>query len=125
MHHEALAVFAGERVDDLLVAPRAERDGHQGLRLATGEERGAVRAGKYPHPNSDRPHGARIAPIDARLTVEDLPAHDLRLEVEKELLHDVRIHRLAGHGRVGDQPLEHSLADLAQPRIARLLLLDA
>ena len=37
----------GQRVDDLLVAPGAERDGHQRLGLAAREQRRAVGARQH------------------------------------------------------------------------------
>jgi hypothetical protein len=45
VEHEALAVLALQRVDDLLVLLGAERGGYQCLRLAAGEQCRAVRAG--------------------------------------------------------------------------------
>jgi hypothetical protein len=47
VEHEAVAVFAGQRVDDLLVALGAERGHHQRLRFATGEQRRAVGARQH------------------------------------------------------------------------------
>jgi hypothetical protein len=38
VQHEAVAVFAGQRVDDLLVAVGAERGNSQRLGFATGEQ---------------------------------------------------------------------------------------
>src|SRR2546421_8460094 len=125
VHHEALAVLAGERVDDLLIAPGAERDGDERLGLAAGEERRTVRARQHTDAHGHWTHGARVAAVDARLAVEDLAAHDLRLEVEEQLLDDIGVERLAGHGSVRDEALEDRFPDLAKARIARLLLLDA
>src|SRR5437763_14963309 len=79
VEHEALAILAGERVDDLLVAPGAERDGDQRLRLAAREQRRAVGARQHADAAADRPYGARDAPVDARLAVEQLAAHDRAL----------------------------------------------
>src|SRR5581483_1887180 len=91
VEHEALAVFAGERVDDLLVAAGAKGYRDQSLSLAARKKRGAVRARQHADAHGDRAHGARIAPVDARLAVEDLAAHDLRLEVEIDVLQLVRV----------------------------------
>ena len=49
--------------------------------------------GSTPARIGDRTHGARVAAVDARLAVEDLAAHDLRLEVEEDVLDQVRIRR--------------------------------
>ena len=68
----------------------------------------------------DRTHGARVAPVDARLAVEDLAAHDLRLEVEEGFLHQIRVDLRV----LGRELFQRGLADLAQALVARLLLLD-
>src|SRR5438093_4731927 len=75
VEHEALGVFALERVDDLLVLARAERGSDDRLRLAAGEEHRAVHARQQRRADRDRANGARVATVDARLAVEDLPAH--------------------------------------------------
>ena len=59
VEHEALAVLAGQRVDDLRVAPGAERRDDQRLRLAAREQRRAV--GARQHAGADRRSGARCA----------------------------------------------------------------
>ena len=46
MQHEFLLRFAGQSFDALGVVGRAERQGNEGLRLASGEEGGAVAAGE-------------------------------------------------------------------------------
>ncbi len=71
VQHEVLAVLALESVDDLLVLPGAERGHDQRLGLAAGEQRRAVRARQQPDAYGDRPHGARITPVDARLSRQD------------------------------------------------------
>src|SRR6185436_11200606 len=122
VEHEALAVFAGQRVDDLLVAPGAERDRHQRLGLAAGKQRRAVGARQHADPHGDRAHGARVAAVDARLAVEDLAAHDLRLEVEADVLHGLGSRTTFGAYANG---LEYPLPDRVDRFRARLLLLDA
>ena len=67
VEHEAVAVLAHQRVDDLLVARGAERGDDQRLRLAAREQRRAVRARQHAGADGDRPHGARVAAVDARL----------------------------------------------------------
>ena len=120
VEHEALAVLARERVDDLLVAAGAERHGDQRLGFAAGEQGRAVGARQHAHAHVDRPHGARVAAVDARLAVEDLAAHDLRPRLKKVSLtrFDVRLRVL------GEELFERGLADFRQARVARLLLLD-
>ena len=122
VEHEALAVFAGQRVDDLFVAPGTERDCHQRLGFATGKQRRAVSARQHADAHGDRAHGARVAAVDARLAVEDLAAHDLRLEVEADVLHGLR--GWPAFAAYADG-LEHPLPDRVDRFRARLLLLDA
>ena len=85
VEHEAVAVLAHQRVDDLLVARGAERGHDHRLRLAAREQRRAVRTRQHAGADADRAHGARVAAVDARLAGEDLLADDLRLEVEHEV----------------------------------------
>jgi hypothetical protein len=47
VEHEAVAIFAAERVDDLLVAAGAQRRDDQRLRLAAGEQRRTVGARQH------------------------------------------------------------------------------
>jgi hypothetical protein len=122
VEQEALAVLAGDRVDDLLVAAGAQRGHHQGLRLAAGEQRRAVGARQHAGADLDRAHGAGVAAVDARLAVEDAAAHDARLEVEEDVLELVDRGRvLHAFGELAD----HALADLGQAGRALLLAGDA
>src|ERR1051326_1558059 len=123
VHHEALAVLPCQRVDDLLVAPGPEGDGDEGLGLSPREQSRAMRARQHADADRNRPHGARVAAIDARLAVEDLPAHDLRLEVEEDVLQIVRVDLDTDLLGLLCELLGDFLADFLQPRIARLLLL--
>ena len=86
VEHEVLAVLAGERVDALRVAVGAERRGDQRLRLAAREQRRAVGARQEAGADLDRPHGARVAAVDARLAGEDLAADDLGFDVEQHVV---------------------------------------
>ncbi len=91
--HEALAILALQCIDDLLVLLGAKRCDDQRLRFAAREQRGAVRTRQYAETNLDRPHGARIASVDAWLAVKDLTANDLRFEVEHHVAHLVAVDR--------------------------------
>jgi len=84
VEHEAVAVLAHQRVDDLLVLLGAEGGDHQRLGLAAGEQRRAVGARQHAQPDLDRPHGAGVASVDARLAFENLAAHDARLQIEQD-----------------------------------------
>jgi hypothetical protein len=117
-----LAVLAGERVDDLLVAPGAERDGDEGLGFASGKQGRTMGARQHADPRADRTHGARVAAVDARLAVEDLAAHDLRFEVEVDFLELVRVDLDADLPGFLGELLGGGLADLDKAGVARLLL---
>ncbi len=122
VQHEALGVLALQGVDALLVLPGAEGGRDDGLRLAAGEEDGTVHARQQRRTDGDRAHGARVAPVDARLAVQDLAAHDLRLDVLEDAAHDVAV-----GGRIGvdDAGVEHALLDVLELLLAHRLRLDA
>ena len=82
---ELLRVLLHQAVDDLLVAERAERRDHEGLRLAAGEEGRAVRARQEAGLDRDRPDVALAALVDAA-AVERHLAHDLVLGLGEALL---------------------------------------
>jgi hypothetical protein len=81
VQHEWLAALAGERVDNLRVAPSAEGSRDQRLRLASGEDGGAVGARQRAHLDADRADRLEIAAVDARLAREDHVANQAVLEV--------------------------------------------
>ena len=85
VEHEAIAVFAHQRVDDLLVACGAERCHDERLRLAARKQRGAVRSWQYARTNRDRSHRTRVATIDARLAGENLLADNFCFQIEKHV----------------------------------------
>ena len=85
MEQEPLLVGAVERIDILLVLAGAEGRHHERLRLAPGEERGAVGARQHADLRQDRPDGRQVATVDAPAVVEDVPAHDLGLGVVDRL----------------------------------------
>ena len=65
----------------LLVLAGAERRHHEGLRLAAGEQRRAVGARQHADLGHDRADRLEVAAVDAAAGVEDVPAHDLGLEL--------------------------------------------
>ena len=65
----------------LLVFAGAERRHHQRLRFAAGEQRRAVRARQYADFRHDLTHGLEVAAVDALAGVENIPAHDLGLQL--------------------------------------------
>ena len=71
MQHEVLAVFALERIDDLLVLAGAQRRHNQGLGLAAGEQGAAVQARQDSDLGPDRAHGPGVAAVDALAGVEN------------------------------------------------------
>ena len=85
MEQEALLIGAVQRIDILLVLARAERGDDQRLGFAAGEQSRAMGAGQHADLGQDRPDGGQVAPVDAALVVEDVPAHDFRLGVVERL----------------------------------------
>ncbi len=96
MEHEALAVLAHQGIDDLLVASGSQGHRHQSLRLAAGKQRRTVSPRQHAGTDRDRPHRARIAAVDAWLAVENLVTHDLRFEIEEDVLDLARVDLGAG-----------------------------
>jgi hypothetical protein len=84
VQHEAVFVFAGQRVDALRVALGAQRGNHQRLGLAAREQGRAVGARQHAVADLDGAHGARVAAVDARLAGQDLATHDLGFDVEQQ-----------------------------------------
>ena len=118
VEHEAVGVFAHQRVDALLVAGGAERRDDDRLGLAAREERRAVRARQHARANRDGTHRARVAAVDPRLAGQDLVAHDLRFELEDEIVDLVRVvrRRVGGNAFRGDLGI-----DVLQALLPRLL----
>ena len=83
VQHERLFALAGQAVDDLRIAPGAERRDHQRLRLAAGEERRAVGSRQHAGADRDRTDGFGVAAVDARMPLEDALAHQPILEIEE------------------------------------------
>src|SRR3989344_1076771 len=122
MQHEGVFALAFQRVDDLRVAPGAERGHDQRLGLATREQRRAVRARQHAGANGDGTHGARVAPVDARLARQDFVAHATVFDVA----HDLEDFFLRARGRAfGGVFADRHLADLGHAVLACGLLLDA
>ena len=71
----------------------------------------------------DRAHGARVAAVDARLAVEDLAAHDLRFEVEQQIV-DLTALRVGAAFRPTPTASTMRFADRVERLRARLLLRD-
>src|SRR5690606_28795345 len=86
VEHEALEVHAGEHLHALLVLARAEGGGADRLRLAAGEDGGAVHARQRPHLAPDRTDLVVLATRDAHAVFEDHLPHVRVLEVLEVVL---------------------------------------
>ena len=75
MQHERFFLLAHQAVDDLRIAPGAQGGDHQRLGFAAGKQRRAVSSRQYTGADVDGAHGLGVAPVDARLAVENLFAH--------------------------------------------------
>ena len=85
LHHEALTVFTGDCVDDLLVTGGTQRGHHQRLSFTAGEQRAAVGTRQDAGADGDGAHGAGVAAVDAGLAGQDLVAHDAGLQLEQDV----------------------------------------
>ena len=90
VEQEPLLVGPVQRIDILLVLAGAQRRDHQRLGFAAGEQAEPWVRGQHPDLRQDRAHGGQIAPVDAALVVENVPANDLGLGVVERLLDLVR-----------------------------------
>ncbi len=121
VQHEAVGIFALQRVDFLLVTRGAQGRHHQRLGFATGEQGGTVGARQYAGTDGDRAHGAGIATVDARFAVENLAAHDLGFQVLNRFL----IWLMRSESASSPATAYHyAAADFIHLSIAGLLLLD-
>ena len=120
MEHEAVFVLAHQRVDALRVALGAQRGHDQRLGFAAGEQGRAVGARQRAGTDLDRPHGAGVAAVDARLAGQDLAAHDLGLDVEHQAVELGRVELVAFGLQVG----LHGAAGFAQGLGSGLLAAD-
>ncbi len=118
MQHEAFAELAFQRVDQLRVALGAQRGDHDRLRFAAGEQRRAVGARQHAGADADRAHLAGGTTVDARLGIQDAPAHDALLDRREQGLHFV------GPLAVLTGQMGNPLADLRHRVLARLLVGD-
>ena len=87
MQEEALLIGALETVDELLVLAGAECRDDQRLRLATGEQRRAMRARQNANFRDDRANRLDITPVDPDAGIENVPADNLGLQIVKDLGH--------------------------------------
>ena len=76
-----LLVGPGQRIDELLVIGSAERCHNQRLGFATGEQRGAVGAGKDACFCLDRADRRQVAAIDTFARLDDRTANYLGLNI--------------------------------------------
>ena len=81
MQHERLFALAGQTIDDLRIAARAQRRHHQRLGLAAGEQGRAVRAGQDARANADATHRLGVAAVDARMTAENTLAYQTVFQI--------------------------------------------
>ena len=85
MQQEALLISALQPIDILLVFAGPERGDDEGLSFAAGEQGRTMGARQNAHLREDRSHRLHVAPIDTDARVENVPAHDLGLEIVEGL----------------------------------------
>ena len=121
VQHEAVGVFAAQRIDDLLVARCAERGHGQGLRFAACEQCGTVCARQYVGLDIDGAHGACIAAVNARLAGQNLTANHVGFQLFEDAFDFVFRQRV---GFFGNQRGFHGGPCFVQFGGTRLFLAD-
>ena len=86
VQHEAVSVFALQRVYPLLIAAGAQRGHHQRLGFTAGEQCRTMGARQYAGTDGDRAHGTRITTINTRFAIQNLAAHNFGFQVEQRRL---------------------------------------
>ncbi len=122
MEQEALLIGSVEGIDILLVLAGAERGDDHRLRFAPREQSRAMGAGQHADLGQDRAHRGQIAPVDAALMIENVPAHDLGLSVV-EGLRNLRRGKLR-FGALGRQHAHHLRLGRVNSSVTLLLLGD-
>src|SRR5690606_17935559 len=82
VHHEAIAVLAHDRVNDLLVLLGTQGGHYQSLSFATCEQGATVSTGQNAQTNADRTNGAGIATVNTGFAAQDARTHNLAFQVE-------------------------------------------
>ena len=80
VHHERLAPFALDGIDDLCVAAGTEGGDHDGLRLTACEQGRTVGPGQHTDPGRNSAHRIGVTTVDALFAGENPTAHDALLE---------------------------------------------
>ena len=121
VQHEAVGVFAAQRIDDLLVARCAECGHGKSLRFAACEQRGTVCARQHIGLDIDGAHGARVAAVNARLAGQNLTANHVGFQLFEDAFDFVFRQRV---GFFGNQRSFHSGPCFVQFGGTRLFLAD-
>ena len=122
VEQEPLLVGPVQRIDILLVLARAERGDDHRLGFAAREQGRAVSARQNADLSQDRAHGGEIAPVDAPLVVENIPAHDFGLSFV-ERLRDLAYGKLRIGAR-GRERAKHLRLGRVESGVTLLLLGD-
>ena len=121
MQHKAVGVFAAQCVNNLLIARSAQRGNGKGLRFAAGKQCRAVCARQYVGLDVDGAHGAGVAPINARLPCQNLPAYHVGFQLFKDAFDFIFRQRV---GFFGNQRGFNGSPCFVQFRAAGLFLAD-
>ena len=95
MEQEAIFVLAHQRVNGLLITPRAQRGNDQRLRFTAGKQGRAVGARQYAVTDFDRTHGAGVATIDTRFARQDAATNNTGFQIKQDVANGIGIHRRA------------------------------
>ena len=98
VQHEAVAVFAHDRVNDLLVLLGAERGNDQRLRFTAGEQGTAVRTRQNAQADVDGTYRAGVPTVDAGLAIQNLLTDDFTLQRKQDVVNQYGIRRFFAVG---------------------------
>ena len=121
MQHKAVGVFAGECVNNLLVARSTQSRYGKGLGFATGKQSRTMCTRQYAGLDVQRTDGAGIATVDTRLTFQNLGADNVGFQMFENTLDFVGSQSI---GFFGNQRIFYCIPSLVQFSGTRLFLTD-
>ena len=121
MQHEAVGVFTGKRVNNLLVAGSTQSRYGEGLGFATGKKGRTMCTRQYAGLDIQRTDGAGIATVDTRLTIQNLGADNVGFQMFENAFDFVGSQSI---GFFGNQRIFHCTPGFVQFGRTRLFLTD-
>ena len=102
MQHEAIASFALQCIDDLLIGFGTQSCHYQTLRFSTGKQCRTVCTRQYTQVDFDWTYGARVTTVDTWFAIQNFRTHHFCFEVKQDVAHFDFIHFRATFAQSGD-----------------------